>query len=66
LITDIREEAMADTLAEARLARELAEAELAQVKSKLEQLRKVGQFTPDDIGTCSAMDIVTLVAELAD
>jgi len=67
LVADIREEeTMADTLAEARLAREIAEQQLALANSKLDKLRKVGNFTPDDIGSCSAMDIVTLVNELVD
>lgn len=58
------EEQMAQTLAEAVLAREIAEAELAQANSKLAKLRTIGNWSGDDVGTCSAMDIVTLVNEL--
>jgi hypothetical protein len=67
LIADKREDdAMAETYAEAVLARQLAEARLAEANSKLDKLRQVGKWTPDDVCRCSAMDIVTLVAELTD
>lgn len=65
LVANIKEEEqMADTLAEAVLARNVAEAQLAEANSKLAKLRQVGDWVPDDVGRCTAMDIVTLVREL--